>query len=101
MNVDMDGVDPGQFHRDHAVQQRAAAGTVVALVGRARDAERGDPRDGLERELLASPVPVDDRLDLLGHELPGALDRVPARVVEQLLQPVEVGVSGVRHVGPP
>ena len=90
-------VGPGQLHREHPVQQRAAAGAAVAGIGRAGDPEPGEGRDQLVRELLPGPVPVDDRPDLLGHELPGALHGVAAGIVEQLLQVVEVGIGGVRH----
>ena len=74
-----------------------AAGAAVAGVGHAGDAELGEARDQLVRELLPGPVAVDDRPDLLGHELPGAHQGVAAGVVEQLLEMVEVGIGGVRH----
>ncbi len=83
-------VRPGDLHRQHAVEQRAAAGTAVALVGDPGDAEAGEPGYELVRELLAGPQPVDDRLDLLSHEVPGPLHGVAPGVGQQLLDPVEV-----------
>jgi len=94
-------VGPGQLHRDHPVQERAAARAAVAVVGRAGDAQPREPRDQVVRELLPGPVVVDDRLDLLGHELPRAPEGVPAVVVQQLLQAVEVSLRGVGHESPP
>ena len=56
-------VDAGHLHRDHAVEQAAAAGAAGSVVLQAGDAELGEPGDQVVRELRAGPVVVDDRLD--------------------------------------
>jgi hypothetical protein len=62
-------VHPGQLHRDHAIQQVAAARAAEALVQLAGDAEPAEAVHQVERELLPGPVVVDDRLNRLLHEL--------------------------------
>jgi hypothetical protein len=79
-------VDAGQFHGHHAVEQVAAARAAVPLVGQPDDPQPADGGDELVRELLTRPVPVDDRLDLLLHELPDLLQLLPAGRVEQQLE---------------
>jgi hypothetical protein len=79
-------VDAGQFHGHHAVEQVAAARAAVPVVGQADDSQLADRGDEVARELLAGPVPVDDRLDLLLHELPDLLQLLPSGGVEQQLE---------------
>ncbi len=91
-------VNPGQLQRDHSVEQAGATWAAIALAGKARDAEFGDGRDQVVRELFPGPVVVDDRSDRLLHELPDAPDcRQPVRI-EQLLERVEVGGQRGIHV---
>ena len=98
MNVAMDGVDPRQLQRDHAVEQAAAAGAAVADTGQAGDAEAGEPRNEVVRELLACPVLVDHWRDRALHEVAHLHDQLVAVGIEQLLERVEVGVNGLLHV---
>src|ERR1700731_3477604 len=65
--------------------------------GQAGHAKLAQARDEVVRELLAGPVPVDDRLDLLLHELPDPAEHLASGRVEQQLERVEVAVGRVGH----
>ncbi len=84
-------IDGRHFHRDESVDEDAAAGAAVSLDGDSPDAEFGQARPHLVGELLAGPVVVDDRRDLLAHELadigqqPAVIGREDRLDVEEVL----------------
>src|SRR3954451_1381440 len=92
-------VAAGQLHGEHPVGKSRAARTAVAGVLGAGDAELSEPRDEFAGKLPAGPVLVDDRLDLLVHELPDAVEQRPVVVAQQRLEVVEVRGDDLRFDG--
>jgi hypothetical protein len=83
------GVRP--LHAHQPGRRGAHAGAAVALDRAACQAEPGDLRHELERELGALPVVVDDRRDLAGAERAEAVADLAVGVGEQLVRQVHVG----------
>src|SRR5262249_769413 len=81
-----------------AVEQPATAGGAVAPVPDPCDidVERAQLRDDLVRELVPGPIVLDDRCDFGLHEITYALDNRPFLRIEQIGNPVEIGVDGRR-----
>ena len=92
------GVGAAQLHGHQAVDERPATGAAGCVVGQARDAELGDLRDQVVRELGPDPVVVDHRLDDLVHEAAHAAQQLAVLLLEEELEAEEVGEGGVVRV---
>jgi hypothetical protein len=71
--------------------------TTESVVRKPGQLELSETRHDLERKAPALPVLVDRRLDLGLHEVSYAVQVLLLVVVEQSLQPVEIGAVGRRR----
>ena len=98
MKVPIDGSTRASSIATMPSTQGAASRAARSVVRQAGDAELGDARDQLVRELRAGPVVVDHRLDLAGHERAHVAEQLAVLVLEQQLEAQEVRERGVLRV---